>query len=1006
MHAAHQQGIVHRDLKPGNVLLSFSRDPQGSADSALPCGSRLNECVPKITDFGLAKQLNSAHGPTQTGAVLGTPSYMAPEQAGGRPHEVGPAADVYSLGAILYELLTGRPPFRAETPLDTVLQVVSEEPVPPRRLVPKLPRDLETICLKCLEKSPAKRYATAADLADDLDRWLTTRPIRARRIGPVGRAARWCRRNPLLAAVSALAVVVIGTLSGLFYAGMERENQHTREALGQAERERDQAAAAREQAQDTVSRSLYEQARALRLSRQPGRRWQALDLLRQAEQLRARPRRDDLPAVAAEAESRLPTRGELRREAAAALLLEDARRLPSLNLPASVGMYNEVSGDGRRALAFFMHMPEKPDERLRVGYRLFDLGEGRQVGEVHAMPFFSGIALALSADGSVLAHAGPDLIVHLLDLPGGEERATLPLPKAAGPGLALAWQQSSYDQLVFSPDGRYLTAARGDGKKSDLYVWDLRDPTASRRLARVDAPVSSLSFRADGRVLAYPAGGKKVALADVAARGEPRILDLPLPVAVERSGVTSVRSFHRQKLAWAPTSSLLAVACTSAAGKTVALFWDTDRQAEQARWDGDFDVNSLTLTFSPDGQRLAAGDAEGTIRVYDVAAHSEVLRLEAVHPGGVGTLRWLADGRLLSAGVLGNSYALWEPSGVPLSSTLAAGRASLVGLAFSPEGRWLAVERGAPEPAVVLVERATGQLAPPLAVPAGLARRTLLFRPDGGQLALLDARQSVVWDLADGREAARREVTAPPRSLWDMCWAFLPDGRLLSVQAVPHEGQSRLVVRDLISGQEVGPGILTAVNLLPGRSGINSVRLSADGRLLVGLPNTFTPSHEPIPIWDVASGRRLGELGPSDPDVSTIAPVADLSPDGHWLYQFAVPFGYEGGARGPEARLSVWDVTNRRHWCDVPFSVTPESAAFSADGRLLAVGYENGSVGLWDVRDKEELLQWQSPGARAIKHLAFAADGAFLVCHDGQAPLRLLHLGELRRRLADMGLDW
>jgi serine/threonine-protein kinase len=195
MHAAHERGIVHRDLKPGNVLLS-------------------GEGAPKVTDFGLARRLDDSAHPTVSGALIGTPSYMAPEQAS-PGKQVGPAADVYALGAVLYECLTGRPPFQAPTPLDTLMQVVSQEPVPVRRLQPKVPRDLETICLKALAKAPAARYGNAADLADDLRRFLSGEPIRARRVGPVGRLWRQCRRRPAVASLLFTLALVLGSAAGI-----------------------------------------------------------------------------------------------------------------------------------------------------------------------------------------------------------------------------------------------------------------------------------------------------------------------------------------------------------------------------------------------------------------------------------------------------------------------------------------------------------------------------------------------------------------------------------------------------------------------------------------------------------------------------------------------------------------------------------------------------------------------------------------------------------------------
>jgi serine/threonine protein kinase/tetratricopeptide (TPR) repeat protein len=253
VHYAHEHGIVHRDLKPANILLSGEwgvgsgeykagkhdgcserSGTQGVAKGDGAGGPRLPDHAglseggavrrptphspfpnPKITDFGLAKQLDSSSGQTHSGAIVGTPSYMAPEQAAGKVHEIGPAADVYALGSILYEALTGRPPFKAETPLDTLQQVLNSEPLSPSRLQPKIHRDLETICLKCLEKEPPKRYTSARDLADELGRHLRNEPIQARPISSFGRVSRWCWRNPALAAASGLAAAALLIAAGI-----------------------------------------------------------------------------------------------------------------------------------------------------------------------------------------------------------------------------------------------------------------------------------------------------------------------------------------------------------------------------------------------------------------------------------------------------------------------------------------------------------------------------------------------------------------------------------------------------------------------------------------------------------------------------------------------------------------------------------------------------------------------------------------------------------------------
>ena len=237
VHHAHQRGLLHRDLKPANILL----DAQGE---------------PHLTDFGLARRLSGDRCLTRTGIAVGTPSYMAPEQAIGPRMATTTAADVYSLGAILYELLTGVPPFRAEHPLETLRQLLEREPVRPRSIDPRVDRDLETICLKCLEKDPLRRYPSALDLAEDLGRFLRNEPVRARRIGSLGRLRRWCRRRPVIAGLSAALALSVAVGTGVIvwqWQAAETLSWRAQQDRDRAERERGRAEAAFRQAHQAVN---------------------------------------------------------------------------------------------------------------------------------------------------------------------------------------------------------------------------------------------------------------------------------------------------------------------------------------------------------------------------------------------------------------------------------------------------------------------------------------------------------------------------------------------------------------------------------------------------------------------------------------------------------------------------------------------------------------------------------------------------------------------------------
>jgi WD40 repeat protein/serine/threonine protein kinase len=473
IHAAHERGIIHRDLKPGNILLqreSSTKDTKGHEEhtknplclatggssagldsSSCPFVSFVDESwIPKITDFGLAKRVDTGGGLTQTGAILGTPSYMSPEQARSGKEPVGRPTDVYALGAILYELLTGRPPFRAASPLDTIMLVVSEEPVPPSRLTPKLPRDLETICLRCLAKEPRKRYASANDLAEDLSRFLSGQPVHARPVGRVERSWRWCRRNPVLACLTGavvgllVALSVGSTIAALFLgeaADTERVLRAESDRAARTERDlRSDSDRARKEVQIKADESRQ---RLVRLNVRTGTAY--LD-------------RDDwLTAQIWFAEALSQDRGDPAREEVHRLRLGVLRRLcPRLvrAWPHEKPVRSaDISPDGRLILA----VCGAP-------------GNGWNVG-----------------DGEV----------HLWDVATGK------------PAVPEARQLGPVQHAVFSPDGKHFVTAcgaPGPNKQAEARIWDTATGAPVGKVLRHSHDIHYAAYSRDGMRIVTASG--------------------------------------------------------------------------------------------------------------------------------------------------------------------------------------------------------------------------------------------------------------------------------------------------------------------------------------------------------------------------------------------------------------------------------------------------------------------------------------------------------------------
>jgi WD40 repeat protein/tRNA A-37 threonylcarbamoyl transferase component Bud32 len=941
---AHQRGVIHRDLKPANVLLA----EDGS---------------PKVTDFGLARFLDDAAGKTLTGQVMGTPSYMAPEQAAGKARDVGPHTDVYALGAILYELLTGRPPFLGASHLETLAQVEDVEPVPPSRLNPKAPGDLETICLKCLRKEPRRRYASAQALADDLRRFQEGRPILARPVGPGERLVKWARRRPWAVGLGALAVAVAAVGLGLVL----WQWQAARSAQAWAERERDD-----KEGERVKARAAEGEARGLAL-----REAKARD-----EEAQARGKEG---AARKRAES-----ARLRSDTAlyANLLLRAQQAWRDNNPVLAEQLLEECRWDLRHwEWGFLKRLCETSPLTLRGHHRAVYLvafrPDGKQVvsvsgsglGTVKAWDVATGqealnhhfgsfTRAALSPDGTRLALFGsPDqpgrkwaLRVH--DLASGR-----PLYTCVGharqddrPGFSLA----------FSPDGKWLASAVYDqnrpGPTVEVKVWDAATGKEARSLGGHPGAVSHLAFSPDGKRLAGAGGPAEDSRAATVWE-----------VATGKVALVLGEHRHLGPLAVAPDGKSLATL-----GAREVKVWDA-HTGKEVRTLALARHRQECLVFSPDSRRLAAGGE--VVKVWDLETGQELLALGA-SPSSYSCAAFNPDGRRLALGCQDGTVRVWEgPAALPAvvepvpDVVWAEGRIS-----FASDSRQLFLNRVHNPSTWGLRPGTLKKRLPWTSRPwetIGPDGRWLVQRHKGNQLQLLD--------VSTGRPL----VLEHPQQLRDV--TFSPDGRLLAGAGVG----GLIKVWGLPRGAELGsleaslrsPAVLT---------------FSADSRLLA----TAGPDGA-VTLWQAPRGKELGRLpGHVNPSALTFSPSAPLlavsGAEGKvWdvrarRERFSFP-GAGATAFSPDGKrlaaplhdgtLGLWDVTTGVKLLSVPAhvgKVGARASAFSPDGRLLA------SLGA-NEKGKGELRLWEAPlpvsypftvRAAGVANPAFSPDGKLLAGGD------------------------
>jgi WD40 repeat protein len=932
---AHAHGVVHRDLKPDNILID-------SADQ------------PRITDFGIAKCLNADQTLTRAGEVIGTPSYMPPEQAQGHHAQVGPLADVYALGATLYCLLTGRPPFHSATAVETLKQVLEREPAEPRQLNPAVDHDLNTICLKCLEKAPKRRYASAQAVADDLQRFLEHRPIRARSVGPVGKAVRWCRRNPLAATAVACVGALMLTAFGLVLASSWRAEQALRQEAAQRQaaeearqeeaRQRQAADAARDAARRHEQAERWERYRAgmaavvgafqshnaglarsaLEAAPEEHRNWEWRHFYQQLDtSLRVSP----------------PHNSSVRQ------VVFDGDGLALSTGSGRLCLWDLRTGQDRIALPDLVdgeHPPAElsPDRRMLAyasrdgALTLWDVAANRRHAVLRG--YEPKVAFChFTADGKRLVTGSAANVVRVWDVATASELRS--------------WEADTdlAGRVNFSATARQLLL--GDVKDGSAHLWDLETGQKTAVLRGHEAPLIEVAFSPQGDRL-------------LTSEGYPSNT-MRLWNAADGRLIAVLRGHTNQAHTIAFSSDGTRIVSASF-DQTIRL-WEGRTGAHLATLQG-HTGRVLSVAFSPDGKRLASASQDHTLRLWDVESGLSIAVLRG-HTGEVREVMFSPDGACIASAASDRTIRLWDVRLAERNGVLRGHTGYVYGVAFHPDGNRVA--SAAWDGTVRLWDATTGAETARLPHGEKTIVSSVALHPGGRLLASLSRDNTVrLWDLTTG---VRLHSWNVPTADWRDCRVtFSPDGNLLAAGAC--DGAVHLW--DVNSRAEVA--------VLKGhRDPVHDVVFSPDGTWLA---SAAAADDKTICVWDVATKERLRVLEGHSNSVYALAVHAN----GRLLAS--------GSADGT---VRLWDTATWTEVAVLKQGTNVYGLAFHPDGTRLATGCADNTIRFWDVATRQEVAELRGH-ATYVHALAFSPDGTRLATASGDFTLRVWDTLSPRERAA------